>query len=154
MRVLVSLALVFGCFASCFVSNAEAIGGRRRGGGQSYSTPTMNASYRPTASGDCSCGSFLHYCNYARSVSGAAPLVEDPHLASLAQSHSNRMASGGGFAHSSYGMAENIGMGQGSSQEIYQSWWNSPGHRQNMLGRQYTRVGVAYSNGYWTAIFQ
>lgn len=154
MRVFVSIALVFGCFASYFVSNAVAAGGRRRGGGQSYSTPAMNASYRMTPSGDTSAAEFLRYANYARSLSGAGPLVEDANLMSLAQSHSSRMASGGGFAHSSYGMHENIGMGQNSSREIYESWWNSSGHRQNMLGRQFTRVGVAYVNGYWTAIFQ
>lgn len=97
---------------------------------------------------------FLRFCNYARSLHGAGPLTADPHLMSLAVSHSNWMASSRRFQHSSYGVAENIGMGQRTPWEIYEGWWNSSGHRQNMLGRHYTRVGVAYVNGYWTAVFQ
>lgn len=96
---------------------------------------------------------FLRYVNYARSLNGAGPLVVDANLMSLAASHTHWMASTGRFQHSSYG-AENIGMGQRSVWEIYNSWWNSSGHRANLLGRGYTRVGLAYVNGYWTAIFQ
>jgi uncharacterized protein YkwD len=97
---------------------------------------------------------FLRYVNYARSLSGSGPLTVDPNLMSLAASHTHWMASSGRFQHSSYGVAENIGMGQRSVWEIYNAWWNSSGHRANLLGRGYTKVGLAYVNGYWTACFQ
>lgn len=97
---------------------------------------------------------FLRYVNYARSLNGAGPLTVDPYLMSLAASHTHWMASSGSFRHSSYGVAENIAMGQRSVWEVYNSWWNSSGHRQNLLGRGYSRVGLAYVNGYWTAVFQ
>lgn len=97
---------------------------------------------------------FLRYVNYARSLNGAGPLTVDPYLMSLAASHTHWMASSGRFQHSSYGVAENIAMGQRSVWEVYNSWWNSSGHRQNLLGRGYSRVGLAYVNGYWTAVFQ
>jgi uncharacterized protein YkwD len=97
---------------------------------------------------------FLRYVNYARSLNGAGPLVVDPYLMSVAASHTHWMASSGRFQHSSYGVAENIAMGQRSVWEVYNSWWNSSGHRQNLLGRGYSRVGLAYVNGYWTAVFQ
>jgi uncharacterized protein YkwD len=97
---------------------------------------------------------FLRYVNYARSLNGAGPLTVDPYLMSVAASHTHWMASSGRFQHSSYGVAENIAMGQRSVWEVYNSWWNSSGHRQNLLGRGYSRVGLAYVNGYWTAVFQ
>ena len=53
---------------------------------------------------------------------------------------------------------ENIAYGQRTAQEVMNSWMNSPGHRANILSRNYTQIGVGYakdSNGriYWTQMF-
>ena len=40
-------------------------------------------------------------------------------------------------------MAENIAMGQRTSNEVLNSWMNSSGHRANILNRSYRRIGVA-----------
>ncbi|HBY19412.1 MAG TPA: hypothetical protein DEG71_00045 [Clostridiales bacterium] len=53
---------------------------------------------------------------------------------------------------------ENIAYGQRTTQEVMNGWMNSPGHRTNILSRNYTQIGVGYakdSNGriYWTQMF-
>lgn len=53
---------------------------------------------------------------------------------------------------------ENIAMGQKTPAEVVSSWMNSSGHRANILGSQFTSIGVGYvtgSNGtaYWTQLF-
>lgn len=118
------------------------------------SAPVKAAAAKTLSPSEATAADFLRYVNYARSLNGAGPLTMDPHLMSLAASHTHWMASTGSFRHSSYGVAENIAMGQRSVWEVYNSWWNSSGHRQNLLGRGYTRVGLAYVNGYWTSVFQ
>lgn len=52
---------------------------------------------------------------------------------------------------------ENVAMGFPTAESVVLGWWNSPGHRANMLG-SYAHVGVGYaksSNGryYWTSVF-
>jgi uncharacterized protein YkwD len=144
MRILFSLALV----AALVATRAHAADGTAAASKPGEAKPAAGAAVDSTAA------EFLRFANYARSLYGAGPLTLDPHLMSLARSHSHWMASTGRFQHSSYGVAENIGMGQRTPWEIYNSWWNSSGHRQNMLNQRYTRVGVAFVNGYWTAVFQ
>jgi uncharacterized protein YkwD len=48
---------------------------------------------------------------------------------------------------------ENIAKGQRSPQEVMTSWMNSPGHRQNILNPNFTKIGVAYYNGEWVQEF-
>jgi len=50
---------------------------------------------------------------------------------------------------------ENIAMGQSTPKEVVEAWWNSEGHRANMLNSSFTQIGVGYvSNGkYWTQMF-
>lgn len=54
--------------------------------------------------------------------------------------------------------AENIAMGQTTPQAVVRAWMNSPGHRQNILSKNYTYIGVGYATGgtgryYWTQQF-
>lgn len=53
--------------------------------------------------------------------------------------------------------AENIAAGQKTAEEVMQSWMNSTGHKANILGDNYTKIGVGYcvSGGkyYWTQEF-
>ena len=52
---------------------------------------------------------------------------------------------------------ENIAKGQRTCAEVVKAWYNSTGHRYNMLKKQYTKIGIAaYEyNGviYWVQHF-
>ncbi len=52
---------------------------------------------------------------------------------------------------------ENIAYGQRTPQEVVKAWMNSSGHRANILGRQFSQIGVGYTviNGtpYWAQFF-
>ncbi len=50
---------------------------------------------------------------------------------------------------------ENIAKGQRTPEEVVNAWMNSAGHRANILGKQFTSIGVGYSangNG-WAQFF-
>lgn len=52
---------------------------------------------------------------------------------------------------------ENIACGQETPAEAVESWMNSPGHRANLLGENYTHIGVGVSEAsdgrrYWTLV--
>ena len=56
--------------------------------------------------------------------------------------------------------AENIAAGQSSVEQVINSWWNSPGHKQNMLNASLTHLGVGYCKNtndyfrhYWVQLF-
>lgn len=56
------------------------------------------------------------------------------------------------------GAAENIAQGQTTPEAVVKSWMDSPGHRQNILNRDMTHIGVGYGPGgtgrhYWTQMF-
>ncbi|PVU86148.1 hypothetical protein BB560_006803 [Smittium megazygosporum] len=51
------------------------------------------------------------------------------------------------------GCAENVAQGASSSTDAFNMWMNSPGHRANILGSSYTRMGYASVNGFWTQTF-
>jgi uncharacterized protein YkwD len=83
------------------------------------------------------------------------PLVLCPKLTALAQAHAERMAVGA-FGHSGHA-PENIGQGHTSVEEIFQGWWNSPGHRSNILGSSSSVGFGCAADGagrlYWCACF-
>ena len=115
--------------------------------------------------------------NAERVKAGASPLKWEEQLAAVARSHSDDMTSQGYFSHdtpeglgpsdridrsgyscwkaSHYGVAENIaiettlGNLDWTAAEAVQGWMNSPGHRTNLLGRQYDRTGIGASFGTW-----
>lgn len=105
----------------------------------------------------------LNSINSERSRNGLAPLTADLQLTKLARMKSQDMISGNYFSHQSptygspfdmmrnYGVsyrtaAENIA-GNGSVAGAHTSLMNSPGHRANILGRQYTSVGIGIVKG-------
>ena len=51
---------------------------------------------------------------------------------------------------------ENIAMGQTSCAQVSQAWFKSPGHKKNMLKKQYKKVGIAgyeHNGGnYWEKV--
>jgi len=104
--------------------------------------------------------------NVERTKNGLPALIYDDGLASLARWHSTNMKDLGFFAHrdpwgdevaerkSKYypqlivsSVGENLGKFTNSRQvftpqEIVQGWMNSPSHRDNILDRSYTHLGV------------
>lgn len=56
------------------------------------------------------------------------------------------------------GAGENIAWGQKTPEEVMNGWMNSPGHRANIMDKNFTKIGVGYyqnANGvnYWTQLF-
>lgn len=61
-----------------------------------------------------------------------------------------------GISYSAAG--ENIAAGQTTAKQVVESWMNSTGHRQNILSKNFTHIGVGYASGgsyrhYWTQMF-
>lgn len=74
------------------------------------------------------------------------------HTGNQGSSPFDRMASlGYKFTHA----GENIAQGQVSIDEVMNDWMNSPGHRANILNKQFTEIGYGYSRtgNYWCVNF-
>ncbi|MFC4809122.1 CAP domain-containing protein [Paenibacillus sp. GCM10023250] len=117
----------------------------------------------------------LQKVNAERSKAGVQPLSLSAELNKVAQAKSADMRDKGYFDHQSptYGSpfdmmksfgvsysyaGENIAAGQQDVQAVMTAWMNSPGHRQNILSPNYTKLGVGYAKGgsmnpYWTQEF-
>ena len=110
--------------------------------------------------------------NEKRASRGLKPLNANWELSRVARYKSQDMAKNKYFSHTSptYGSpfnmiknfgikyrsaGENIAYGQRTPAQVVNSWWNSAGHRANMLNANYTDIGVGYvANGnYWTQMF-
>jgi len=112
--------------------------------------------------------------NSERSRSGLSPLGLSNQLQNSAQEHSEDQAQMRSMTHdgsdgSSPGerveragykwnaVAENVAYGYGDEEECMKEWMNSPGHRENILGPDYTHFGsaVGYSGStpYYTQDF-
>ncbi|MHB9864060.1 CAP domain-containing protein [Streptomyces sp. YIM S03343] len=113
--------------------------------------------------------------NAERAAAGLRPLAEDPLLTAAAQGHSADMVARDFYAHTSpegsqpwdraaaagsgrRTIGENIACGQRSAAEVVTDWMNSPGHRANILKREFTHIGVGFMGGgrrgmYWTQLF-
>ena len=48
---------------------------------------------------------------------------------------------------------ENIAYGYSTVENVMIGWMNSEGHRANILGEEYTHLGVGYYKGYWVQQF-
>ena len=116
--------------------------------------------------------------NAARATHGSSPQLKwEDRLGAVARAHSEDMTRRNYFSHdtpeglgpseridnagyscwkgSHYGVAENIAIELADAdldqiaRNAVRSWMNSPGHRTNLLGRQYDRTGVGASFGRW-----
>jgi uncharacterized YkwD family protein len=114
-------------------------------------------------------------CNAERTKNGLPPLSLNADLAHMAHVKAQDMRDKNYFDHNSptYGSpfqmmktfgisfsyaGENIAAGQPDPQSVVNSWMNSPGHRANILNRNYTRIGVGFVSGgtyrtYWVEEF-
>lgn len=106
----------------------------------------------------------VELCNLERQKAGLQHLVLDSLLSKGATVKSQDMIDKKYFDHTSptYGSpfdmmksfgiqymaaAENIAAGYSSPEAVVQGWMNSPGHRANILGAKFTKIGVGYAEG-------
>ncbi len=110
----------------------------------------------------CRCGN--------QNMPAVGPLQWNSQLAAAATNHSVDMAREGQLNHTGsdgsnagtrletvgydwqqYG--ENIASGFISSSAVLQAWINSPGHCRNLMGANFTEMGAARKDNYWTQVF-
>ncbi|MDQ0883919.1 CAP domain-containing protein [Peribacillus sp. V2I11] len=117
----------------------------------------------------------LSLVNEERSKSGLPSLEMDSDISNVAILKSEDMRDNNYFNHTSpsYGSpfdmmksfgisyeyaGENIAAGQPSADAVMKSWMNSPGHKANILNKNYTHIGIGHVTGgkythYWTQQF-
>ena len=108
----------------------------------------------------------LHNEARAKSWWSLKPLTADDALMEYAQKWAETMAARGRMTHSSirdimalgYSPAgENIAWGQGDEQAVMSAWLRSPGHRANIMGSRYSRIGCGAASKssrlYWCCCF-
>ncbi len=87
--------------------------------------------------------SIVDYTNAERARYGRPAFVVDANLMATARQHCTWMTTYRQMVHTNIGVAENIAMGQPSSQDVVRTWMNSSGHRANILNGGHRRIGVA-----------
>ena len=112
--------------------------------------------------------------NAERKVAGLRPLVSSPQLDEVARRHAANMARRDQMKHDLDGhspadrvkavgfefraVGENIASKQPTPTAAVDAWMKSPGHRRNLLGEEYTHLGVgmavnADGEPYWVQVF-
>lgn len=117
----------------------------------------------------------LNLTNAERARDSLPELKSDSRLDQAAQRHAEDMAKRGYFDHKSpegvdpgtriqgagfraSAWGENIFMGPVSAKEAVDGWMKSPGHRANILGKDFTHMGLGYARNpkgrtYWVQVF-
>ncbi|ETL93892.1 hypothetical protein F442_08337 [Phytophthora nicotianae P10297] len=120
----------------------------------------------------------LRRVNLFRAQNGLAAVTIDYRLGKAALLHSQDQASHCNMTHTGTAIArlgdrvraegyrystaaENVAAGQASVEDVMTSWWNSPGHRANILNEDVDNVGFALATNeacgsyktYWTQDF-
>jgi uncharacterized protein YkwD len=116
----------------------------------------------------------LELTNKEREKEKLPPLKPNPLLFKIARAHSANMAKHGKMAHElddknpvdrlkegnykymAYG--ENVAYGQENLEELVKGWMDSKGHRMNILGKQFTEIGLGIARTrdgvpYFTQVF-
>jgi len=102
----------------------------------------------------------LDLINKARKEAGVKPLVMDENLLKMSKYKAADMQKRGFYSHDgSYGtvldlarmyneisIGENVAQDGLSPEHMFNLWWNSPGHRANMLNPNVTRFGFAVAD--------
>ncbi|MFF2908206.1 CAP domain-containing protein [Paenibacillus sp. NPDC057934] len=108
--------------------------------------------------------------NKERAAAGLSPVSALDSLNKVAATKATDMRTNNYFDHTSptYGSpfdmmksfgityraaGENIAMGQRSPEEVMTAWMNSPGHRANILNKDFNYIGVGFDNNYWVQEF-
>jgi len=117
----------------------------------------------------------INLVNEARQKEKLSPVKPNKILFATARAHAGNMAQqkqmnhvldgkgpaqrllGAGYVFSN--CAENIAAGQGQTlADVFNGWMNSPGHRANILGKQFRDIGIGIASGsdnqtYYTQVF-
>ncbi|MFI2205710.1 CAP domain-containing protein [Streptomyces sp. NPDC020192] len=142
--------------------------------GDRYWTAVWAAPLTPDALGRAA-AEVVALTNAERGRIGLAPLAVDPLLTAAAQAHCADMVARDFYDHTSPDGAqpwdraaragsrlrtigENIACGQRSPAEVVTGWMNSPGHRANILKREFGHIGIGFAGGgragtYWCQLF-
>ncbi|GMB09009.1 CAP domain-containing protein [Thermolongibacillus altinsuensis] len=134
--------------------------------------PTQQQQTQPSAGISQYAQQVIDLTNRERARAGLPALRADTQLSAVAQRKSLDMQQNHYFSHTSptYGSpfdmmrnfgvtyktaGENIAQGQRTPQEVVTAWMNSPGHRANILNRQFTHIGVGFEQAgkHWTQMF-
>jgi uncharacterized protein YkwD len=112
--------------------------------------------------------------NAERKAAGLPPLTASPKLMAAARSHAANMAKQEKPEHVLDGKepvdrvkeagyrfratGENVAWNQANPKEVLADWMKSPGHRENILRKEYTEIGVAVAKSqkgepYWVQVF-
>ncbi len=112
--------------------------------------------------------------NLERRRAGLPPLKSNSALVKAAMDHARNMAASGFFEHTDpqgrgpseraraagylEGCGENIAMGQRGPADSIASWMRSPGHKGNILGKDYREMGAGFARSgkgvaYWVQMF-
>jgi len=112
-------------------------------------------------------GGIIAFTNVERVKAGLPPLLQNAALSAGAEAKARDMIAKQYFAHvapdgadiatlaETYGydylnIGENLALGDfHSSIDVVTGWMNSPGHRANILNREFTEIGVAAVEGDW-----
>jgi uncharacterized YkwD family protein len=135
-------------------------------------TPTQQQQAQTSAGISQYAQQVIELTNRERARAGLPALKVDAQLSAVAQKKSQDMQQNHYFSHTSptYGSpfdmmrdsgvtykaaGENIAKGQRTPQEVVAAWMNSPGHRANILNRQFTHIGVGFeqTENIWTQMF-
>ena len=101
----------------------------------------------------------VDYTNSERVRHGLPALEIDSGLMHSARRHAAWMTNNRNMVHTRQPVAENIAMGQPNSRAVVNAWMHSSGHRANILGSGYHRIGAAAYRTpsgtiYWCQQFQ
>ena len=138
---------------------------------QADNNPPVNNQPDNTAGQSTLQSQIVALCNEYRVAEGLEPLTEDPELDALAQIRSDEIVVY--FEHirpdgsdcftvmKDYKCTlcgENIAAGQGNPKDVVDAWMNSPGHRDNIMNKDFKKIGIGYSVGgeygsYWAQLF-
>jgi uncharacterized YkwD family protein len=139
---------------------------------QNQTQNPQNQTQNPQQSADSSqfAQQVLDIVNQERKKEGLPALTMNSELSKMAMAKAQDMYNNNYFDHQSptYGSpfdmmksfgityntaGENIAKGQSSPTEVMNQWMNSPGHRQNIMDKSFTKIGVAYYNSEWVQEF-
>lgn len=114
----------------------------------------------------------IEFTNIYRRNNGLTDLKENRLLSQVARKKSEDMLENQYFSHESpvfgspfammqhfgvdyYAAGENIAKGYQTPEEAVDAWWESPGHKKNILSPLYKEIGVGYveTGKYWTQMF-
>ena len=169
---------MFTDYINKYLQNSCQSGGQNQkpdSGDQDYNQGSGESDQQGSLNQSSKAAQVLSIVNSERSQAGLGNLSLDSQLNKLAQMKAEDMAENGYFSHTSptYGSAfdmmnqygfsyrtagENIAKGQKTASSVMSAWMNSQGHRANILGSGYTKLGVGYAvdsggTAYWVQMF-